>query len=219
MPRSIAAKEMNELQFRLRPFLEQHGFRMRSRTCNCRTSDGLTHVINFQMGRADPPGTSYIPWFRKNLYGKFTVNIGVYVPEVFCYTHAKDPSSFVAEADCCMRVRLGNLGPEHKDLWWKIQANTKMIAELQLRLRRDAIPFLARFGTRDDLLDELGKIDEAYGPGAPPRVTRAIILAHRGQKETAREVLVTQAIKAARADHTEYLKRLADRLGLEVLNI
>jgi len=210
---------MDELQARLRPFLDQLGFRMRSRTCNRVTLDGLTHVINFQMGRFDPPGTSYIPWFRKNLYGKFTVNIGVYVPEVFRHSYTMEPSSFIAEPYCCVRVRLGDLGPEHKDLWWKTRANSRTVGELQLRLKRDAIPFLARLESRNALLEELGKIVETYGPGAPPRVISAIILAHCGQKEAAMQNLTTQARKAARPDHTEFLKRLANRLGLEALDV
>lgn len=219
MPKSKAAEEMDELESQLRPFLEQHGFRMRSRTCNCMTTDGLTHVINFQMGRFDPPGTSYIPWFRKNLYGKFTVNVGIYVPEVFRHTHTIQPGSFIAEPDCCVRARLGNLGPEPEDLWWKVRANSRTVAELQLRLKRDAIPFLERLQTRDALLNELGKIEESYGSGGPPRVVCAIILAHRGQKEAARANLIAQARKVARPDHTEHLKRLADGLGLEALEV
>ena len=34
------------------------------------------------MGSFDPPGTTHIPGLRENLYGRFTVNLGVYVPEV-----------------------------------------------------------------------------------------------------------------------------------------
>jgi len=217
--KSKAAEEMDELQSQLRPFLEQHNFRMRSRTCNRVTPDGLTHVINFQMGRFDPPGTSYIPWFRKNLYGKFTVNVGVYIPEVFRLTHTVEPTSFIAEPDCCVRVRLGNLGPEHEDLWWKVRASPRMAAELRLRLERDAIPFLKRLQSRDALLEELGKVEVTYGPGAPPRVICSIILAHRGQKGAARERLITQARKASRSDHMEYLKGLAGRLGLEPFDV
>lgn len=217
MPKSKAAEEMDELQSRLRPFFLDHGFKMRSRTCNRLTVDGLTEVINFQMGRFDPPGTSYIPWFRKNLYGKFTVNVGVYVPEVAGALFATAPASFIGEPDCCVRVRLGMLGPERADLWWKVRSNSRIVAMLQTRFERDAFPFLARFDSRDAILQELGAAEETWGKGGPPRVICAIILANRGQKDEAREYLLVQARKTARPDHTHYLKDLAERLKLQPL--
>jgi len=61
------------------------------------------------MGRFDPPGTSYIPWFRKNLYGKFTVNVGVYVPEVAILRYGSKGRSFALEVECCVRMRLVQL--------------------------------------------------------------------------------------------------------------
>src|SRR5450631_794281 len=190
MAKSKSAEEMDELQSRLRPFLEESGFRMRSRTCNRKTSDGLTHVINFQMGRFDPPGTSYIPWFRKNLYGKFTVNVGVYVPEVASEIDGASPRSSIQEPDCCVRKRLGALGPERSDLWWSVRSEKKTVAEVRLRLDRDAFPWFRRFETRDSLLQELEKAEETWGTGGPPRIICAILLAHRGQTEKARENLI-----------------------------
>ena len=82
MAKTETAKWMDELQAKLRPFLKDQGFRMRARTCNRETAEGLTHVINFQMGRFDPPGAPEIPGLRDNLYGMFTVNVGVCVPEI-----------------------------------------------------------------------------------------------------------------------------------------
>jgi hypothetical protein len=213
MARSKAAEEMDELQEQLRPLLEEHGFRMRSRTCNRATFDGLIHVINFQMGRFDPPGTSYVPWFRKNRYGKFTLNVGVYVSEV-ASTFGIRAHPFAQEVDCCIRARLGALGPERADRWWDLPARPKATADLRTRIERDAFPFLARFESRDSVLQELGRAEEVSGVGGPPRIVCAIILAHRGQVENARNLLATQIRLAADPKHTEYVHTLADRLGL-----
>jgi hypothetical protein len=80
--KSDIAKSLDGLQAKLRPVLKDYGFRARGRTFNRTTSDGLTQVVNLQMGRFDPPGTTYVPGLRDNLYGKFTVNLGAFVPEV-----------------------------------------------------------------------------------------------------------------------------------------
>src|SRR5579863_6346089 len=219
MAKSKPAEVMDELQSQLQPFLEECGFRMRSRTCNRTTADGLTHVINFQMGRFDPPGTSYIPWFRKNLYGKFTVNVGVYVPEVASQKYGGSPRSSIQEPDCCVRQRLGALGPERSDLWWSVRSEKKTVADLRLRLERDAFPWFRRLETRDSLLHELEKVDETWGSGGAPRIICAILLAHRGQTEKARENLIIQVRKRSDPKHTEYVQALADHLGLGKIDI
>jgi hypothetical protein len=82
MPKSELARAMDDIQKPLGLELKARRFNVRGRTFNKQLSDGLTQVINIQMGSFDPPGTTYHPGLRENLYGKFTVNLGVYVPEV-----------------------------------------------------------------------------------------------------------------------------------------
>ncbi len=83
---------MDELQASVRPFLKELGFQARARAFNRTTFDGITQVIEFQLARFDPPGTQYVG-FRQNLYGKFTVNVGVYVPELHKYGTRPDQYS------------------------------------------------------------------------------------------------------------------------------
>jgi hypothetical protein len=74
MAKSIYAQAVDDIQAALRPFLKSRGFRFRGRTFNRTTEDGLTEVVNIQMGVWDPPGTTYIPGLRENLHGLFMVN-------------------------------------------------------------------------------------------------------------------------------------------------
>jgi hypothetical protein len=200
---------MDDLQLSLRPFLKKHGFRLQARTCNRTTADGLTHVVNFQMSRFDSPGTSYFPWLRKNLYGKFTVNVGVYVPEVGLAEYGAQSRTFVPEVYCCIRMRLGQLGGK-SDVWWSLPGNKATIQDIQVRIERDAFPFLARCENRDGVLQEL-----ALGTGTlTPRISRAIILAHRGEFDDARELLRNQINATPSAKHCEYVQQIAERLNL-----
>lgn len=201
--------------------MKRRKFLVRGRTYNRQTADELTHVLNFQMGRFDPPGTVHIPWFRENYYGKFTVNVGVFVPEVHIVKWGEKPK-FVGESYCCIRERLGSLGPEHVDIWWNLQRDNKLVEslgdELRSRIENDAFPFLARFETRDALLKEL--LDPAAKqPRA--RVDCAIILAARGQVKEARDILAElkeQHIREARhASQLKYLDELASKLKMEPL--
>lgn len=212
MAKTKAAEDMDRLQANLRPFFKEHGFRMQTRTANRITSDGLTHVINFQMGRFDPPGTSYIPWFRKNLYGKFTVNVGVYVPEVATLHYRSKERSFAPEVECCVRMRLGHLGGELADRWWDLPGSQGTETDLRRRFETDAFPFLARLESRDLLLREFEANPSIGGPGS--RITRAIMLAARGQTEPARNLLSAQIRGTSNMKHIEYVQRLAEQIGL-----
>ena len=195
---------MDELQSHLRPFFEQRGYRLRARTFNRGTSDGLVHVFNFQVGQT-------------SLQGKFTVNVGVYVPEVAGVEYGPKKRSFVQEPECCVRHRLGMLGAERRDIWWDLLSDGQSAANLQLRLERDALPFLARFETRDFVFQELSRLKGNSGLGMPPRLVCAILLVHRGQNAKAKETLAAQireAMDKGHKGHVEYVRLLSERLGL-----
>lgn len=74
---------MKHLVAAVQPTLKEQGFRKRGNTFNRTTEpDGIIHVINFQMGAYKPPGTVEIPGLRPNLYGRFTVNLGIWLPGI-----------------------------------------------------------------------------------------------------------------------------------------
>ncbi len=64
------------------PMLRAAGFRKRRHSFNRTTTGSLTHVVDFQMGSFLPPSAHEVPPIRFNMYGKFTVNLGVFVPSL-----------------------------------------------------------------------------------------------------------------------------------------
>ena len=80
-----------------------------------------------------------------------------------------------------------------------------------MRIERDALPFLATLGDRDSVLRQLEA--EVDVTGGPPRISSAIILAHRGEMEHARKLLREQ-IRGAVAAHAKHVQDIADRLNL-----
>jgi hypothetical protein len=212
--KSDLAKSLDELQAKLRPDLKECGFRARGRTFNRVTADGLTEVVQMQMGSFDPPGTTYLPGLRENLYGKFTMNLGVFVPEVAEQYGGGASKSFVQEYHCCVRTRLPLLGPERRDVWWDIRAEEALTEELLRRFEWDAIPFFKKFETRDAILDQWLAVPKSPYASTPPRIVCAIILAERGRSEDARVLLAAQAKEPLNPGHSAYVRRLADKLGL-----
>ena len=219
MPKSELAQALDRIQKSLALELKTRQFKVRGRTFNRQSADGLTQVINIQMGSFDPPGTTYHPGLRENLYGRFTVNLGVYVPEVAADRRVGPTKSWVQEPVCCIRTRLGNLGTEEADLWWSINAETPVVEDLLPRIRHDAMFFFARYESRDLILSELRGRSENTGAGSnPPRIICAIILATRGDLSAARQLLSDQARETRNPGHPAYVRGLAARLGLGALD-
>ena len=216
--KSAYTKAVDDIQNALRPFLKDRGFKVRGRTFNRITEDGLTQVINIQMGPSDPPGTTYIPGLSENLHGLFTVNLGIYVPEVARH-HISEAKSWVQEYHCCVRARLGNACGEDRDIWWHARFDDVVVNNIRRRLELGGLTFLDRFSTRDKILTECRDRPENMGTGSnPPRIVMAIILAERGQKDLARELLNQQVLETRNTRHPDYVRKLANKLGLGSLD-
>jgi hypothetical protein len=215
MARSSQVAKVDDVQAALHAKLKGLGFRKKGRSFNRATDDGLVQVISIQMGAHDPPGTTYIPGLRENLYGWFTMNLGVYVPEVARHHGGGEAKSFVQEYHCCVRSRLGDLGPEKKDLWWRNDAVDEVVPDIAARLDRDGLPFLDRFASRTAILAAWDGKTENQGAGSsPPRIVMAIILVERGDREQAKKLLVEQAGETRNPGHPAYVRSLAERLGI-----
>lgn len=216
MAKSVIANELDALQGRISPMLRDWGFRKHGRTFNRTNAGGLINVFHFQMGRFDPPGTTCIPRFRENLYGRFTINIGVCVPEVLRYYMGREIKSVVHETECCIRTRLGE--KEGSDLWWAITTEQSLIEDITHRLEHEALGLFERYGTRDKILGELQDKTKRTNEIAVPRIVCALILFEKGDRSAASRLLRAQMLSSSDNNgHQEFVLRLARKLGLEIL--
>ena len=87
--------------------------------------------------------------------------------------------------------------------WWRLPLGDVEIADLRLRLERDALPFFARFETRDSILQSLRPLRGNTGAGMPNRIVCAILLVHRGETGEAKKMLAAQICEVANKGHTE----------------
>lgn len=216
MAKSELVGAMDGLQQRLTPWLRQHGFRKHGRTLNRTTSEGLTHVVGFQMGSFDPPGTTYISGLRENLYGRFTVNLGIYVPEVARHQGGGEAKKIIHDYNCCIRSRLGR-GANGSECWWTISSSDALADEIRRLLEAEAFPLFRRFERRDQILAEFGNQADNDNLIAVPRIVCALILLERGERDAAQRLLALQARDQTRnPGHAAYVMDLARRLGIEI---
>ncbi|KPJ91600.1 MAG: hypothetical protein AMJ53_11285 [Gammaproteobacteria bacterium SG8_11] len=95
----------------LAPLLKNNGFKKKARNFYREYSDRV-EVINVQASQ----------WNEGN-EGKFTINVGVYYPEISKILEAPPVSGAPKEYDCTVRERIGLLTPENKDHWWHIDGS------------------------------------------------------------------------------------------------
>jgi len=214
MGKSTYASAVDEIQGALRPFLKGRGFKSRGRSFNRVTEDGLTQVVGIQMGAADPPGTTHIPGLRENLHGLFTVNLGVYVPEVARHHGGGEAKSWIQDSHCCVRARLGEASGEAQNFWWHARFDDAVVDDVRQRLELAGLPFLDRFSTRDKILSEWHERSENIGASSPPRIVMAIILVERDQRGRARELLAQQVLETHNPGHPKYVRQLAEKLSV-----
>jgi len=120
------------------PLLKRHGFKKKRLTWNKTTADGFNQVVDFQVSKFSCPEEE-----------SFTINLGVFFPDVWRKCWAKEPPKFVNEEDCFPRVRVAQLlngfSQESTDYWWTCNTEVeidKVGKEIEVLLEKECLPFL-----------------------------------------------------------------------------
>jgi hypothetical protein len=61
--------------------------------------------------------------------GKFTLNLGLYSPEIAKLLEGKVGAEFPKEYDCSLRQRIGSLMPAKTDHWWTLPGDETALAQ------------------------------------------------------------------------------------------
>ena len=152
----------------LAPLLKREGFKKKGRTFHREWEDHID-VINVQADK----------WNEGNT-GQFTINVGVYYPEIADITEALPVKGMVREYDCTIRDRIGMLSKKYKDEWWSIKAPTDeeaLARDVADKVQSICVPWLTRMS---DL--ETVKVSLANNQGA---FVAAGIALHQGNREEA----------------------------------
>jgi hypothetical protein len=105
------------------------------------------------MGSFAVGGHAEMPQPPQNLYGKFTLNLGVYVPEIWQASMVKRGPGFVQEYHCSLRSRLSQLSGLQIDQWWDLSTDvTRLTEEIIGLLNQYGLRFLEKFSTREEII-------------------------------------------------------------------
>ena len=215
MAKSAVVLGLDTVQARLLPAFKSRGYRKRGRTFARDLESGVSHIVNLQAGPSEPPGFTPVPHLRESLYGLFTVNVGVFLPEVSTALGDPVPRN-VQEYHCQIRGRLGPLSGAHEDYWWDATQPAAASEEVLELLGQHALPLLDQLDSPDQVIMELPALARRPGLNISPwRITLAVLLLNRGEADTAQRLLEEQIASARHhPGHASYVKELSVRLGL-----
>jgi len=199
----------------LDPALKQHGFSRRGRNWNRRTDD-LVHVLHIQAGRFGPG---------------ISGSTGVFAPSIHRIIRGESSPKFVADHLCQLHTALGH---------WGSGLRFEQVDPHNANVRRvhfdeptvNAPEVLAVFLKGVSALDEVRSIDDVWnvllgrgeqspwssgGPSGSREECLAVLAAQSGEKERAREFLLTALSRTpstALSIRGPHYQALADRLGI-----
>lgn len=220
--KSAVVQRLDLIQKELVKLLKPLGFRRKGRTLSRLVDTDMLQLIAlqagpFEIGAPLPPEAAHL---RPNFYGKFTVNLGVFVPEMFERANpGYSPRGVISDAHCSIRTRLSHI-TSHEDYWWSLDEEPEvLIDEIGSLLIGVGIPFLERFSSRDLIVrDWVDFNEQELCLSGVPRLDVAMIHWKRGDFGAAKILFEThyaEYLKDPRnLGHGPYVKELALTLGL-----
>jgi len=202
---------MTEIVKASQPSLKAAGYRKSGNRFNRTTEPGIVQVISFQMGAFNPPGTVEIPGLRPNLYGKFTVNLGVFLEAVMPYDKTPPPKSFVNDYNCHIRRRIGELLDNPQDCWWPLDPQTAVPAILAL-LGSRVSAWMDHFASWSTILSDLESVapDSRVIRSGPDKILATWMLLADGDRDKAQRTFAAYVATVDPASpHYRYLSTFA----------
>jgi hypothetical protein len=205
--KSISGARMDEIASGVSPLLRERGFRKQGRTFTRDAGEGILHVIHFQTGL-----------YVSSLYGNFTAEVAVFVPEIHRImiagaTSPRRPKPW----DCEIRRRIGFLTPDQCDRWWDLGPDTAgTVREMRTILREHAIPYLDRLPDRSAIrrqYDEDPKVLFRLDTNRH-RLAIAAVWAATGDTERARRLMLEEC--ARDPSNACRVVEMAARIGIDL---
>jgi hypothetical protein len=196
---------MDDIQRRVFAVLKPIGFRRNNRTFSRPAEDGMVQLVTFQLGAP-----------TSSLYGRFCVNLGVFIPESRDARFGGAPAKSLSDADCATAFRTRLASGDNEDQWWSLQDPPEDVsAEVSGLLVSDGAPWLDSLATRGLILNAWAT-QGRKGPDHGQSI--AAILVHQGDKAGALRLLQDEMRAATLDGRRAWLMDYARQLGVEGLS-
>lgn len=132
---STISKNIDEIiNLELKALMKSQGYKKKARNFYKELDGGMFLIVNVQASI-----------YNDTNEGQFTINFGVYFPEIYEFVGFGNKSVVPTIPDCSTSKRIGQLLPEGKDYWWKITPKSDFIQiakELSGAVENYGLPWL-----------------------------------------------------------------------------
>lgn len=186
--------------------LKQIGFKKRGRTFNRKINNGIVQVINFQSGK-----------YTSIFYGKFTVNLGVYIEEIYALDFDISNKKFVQEYDCQVRNRLNYLKSE-TDVWWNInfEERQQTIEEIKELINTTGLEWFRKYETRDKICINLNNEKSNFTNRVELDIALIKYFQNKDQGTELLKKYYNKRENSSLKSHLKYVEELAKKLKIEL---
>ena len=151
-------------------------------TWNCQNAAGFTQVINLQ---ANPDSDVC----------SFTVNLGVYVPQINRFQQRVEQRGFVQEAECDFRERLSIIAYQ-QDRWWQLSDDPLALAEQLLSLLHQAEAWFEQYRDVETIIQTWEHSTHSAEWTRDSELQMVLLFAQCGQDHRARQLLMQLLLRA-----------------------
>lgn len=219
-PTLDTTKVLNHIQSAVFRYLKPYGFGKHGRTLHRFVSGDISQAITFQLGQA----------YRGETHLLF-VNTGIRVPECMnrSFTPEENPKKYCNAYECNIRSRLGLIEGQEDSCYDLRDSTEAIIADILRQIQTYLLPVFETLSSRDAILTHRRKYP-AFDIMNRHQIVleEAMIYGRRGEGRKAAETLnlyyqLCQQGKVTHQDprviqrHLEYVKELADTLGIKIV--
>jgi hypothetical protein len=198
------ANLMNEIQNIISPFLIRRDYQLRNRTFSKQLGNGLIHLIEFGLAGS-----------TSSFYGKFTVDLGIFIPELYSIFEKKEIPKKITTQHCEFVRRLPSLEEGIEDKWWDVNEASSSSNEIIKLLQKYGFSFLEELTTREKIYQAWQKNGNSIGLPPRGRLSIAIMLNESGDKKAATELFKEEIEDIENKQYLAFVKEITTQLGIK----
>lgn len=184
-----------------------------------RRMDGLLKPLGFVRKRAvwnrrSGPFIDVIDVQISESNDMFTINAGVFDPEVYRRCWPDEPQGMIVEPKCTVRARIGQLVAGH-DLWWDLDdlGSQRTLEQIAEAVSSSVLPFIKRMHSREAMETHLITTGAAKDRYPPPVLYLVALKYERGDGQGACALLNELRQRMSSDGWKARVGEIAERLG------
>ena len=181
------------------------GFQQKGRAFYRVIEPGFAHIIELGLGQ------SWSMWSNQ-----FTVDVLVFLQEAYEVLYSTPAPHRPTGSHCELSMRLGLLDSPPADKWWPLSTPIEsLVADVETRIERLALPFLSKLAGRRAFVDEWRKRgNEALGLKPRGNLVAAIVLKQLGDEDEAKEIIRATLLESIGQPTERFYAQIAAKLGV-----